>query len=115
MAGIINDGHSTRISFADFPVVEFCEKEVTPPGVEGGGANDTTTMKNTAWRTMQPKKLRTAAEASATVAYETVVYDTIIAMVNVNQLITVTFRALRRVWKMWERQSILYCLLPMRL
>ena len=91
MAGILNDGHPTRITFTDFPVVEFCEKEVTPPGVEGGGANDTTCMKNTVWRTMQPKKLKTLAEGGATVAYETVVIDTIVAMVNVNQLITVTF------------------------
>ena len=91
MAGILNDGRPTRITFADFPVVEFCEKEVTPPGVEGGGANDTTTMKNTTFRTMQPKKLKTLAEGGATVAYETVVYDKIIAMININQLITVTF------------------------
>ena len=51
----IDDGHSTTISFADFPTVKFWEKEVTPPGVDGGGPNDTTTMRNVILRTMAPK------------------------------------------------------------
>lgn len=43
----LDDGHSTRVSFADYPSVAFYEKTVTPPGVDGGGENDTTTMLNT--------------------------------------------------------------------
>lgn len=88
---IINDGHATLVTFADFPDVSFKEKTVTPPGIEGGGPNDTSTMHNLIWRTRQPKKLKTLTEGSMTAAYDPVVYDDIVAMINENQLITVTF------------------------
>lgn len=88
---VINDGFSTLITFSSNPAIKFKEKEVTPPSVTGGGANDTTTMRNTTWRTMAPKKLKSLGEASATVAYDPAVYLEIVTMVNVNQLITVTF------------------------
>lgn len=87
----IDDGFATLIAFADNPTVLFWEKEVTPPGVEGGGANDTTTMRNTAWRTRAPKQLKTLSECSFTAAYDPAVYDDIISMLNNNQLITITF------------------------
>lgn len=91
MSQRIDDGHSTTITFAQSPTVRFYEKEVTPPGMQGGGENDTTTMRNTTWRTKAPKKLVTLSSASLTVAYDPVVYDDVVAMVNVNQLITITF------------------------
>jgi len=87
----IDDGHSTTISFAEDSSVQMWEKEVTPPGIEGGGANDTTTMHNSVWRTKSPKKLKSLTDASFTAAYDPAVYDEIVAMLNVNQLITVTF------------------------
>jgi len=91
MSKRIDDGHQTLIGFAVNPSVKFYEKTVTPPGVDGGGENDTTTMLNTAWRTRAPKKLKTLSNASITVAYDPAVYPQIVAMVNVNTLITVTF------------------------
>ena len=87
----IDDGHPTIISFADDASVALYQKEVTPPGIDGGGENDTTTMENTVYRTKWPKSLITLTEASFTAAYDPAVYDEIIAMVNDNQLITVTF------------------------
>jgi len=87
----IDDGHSTTIAFANYPSVLFWEKEVTPPGVSGGGANDTTTMQNSVWRTMAPKQLKTLSNSSVVVAYDPDVYTDVVAMVNENQLITVTF------------------------
>ena len=94
--GIINDGHPTTISFAGGfsgtgGVLEMKEKELTPPGVEGGGPNDTTTMRNSTWRTKQPKQLLTLTDSTITVAYDPDVYNEILAMVNVNQEITITF------------------------
>lgn len=89
--GILNDGHSTIISFSADSSVSMKEKEVTPPGIDGGGANDTTTMRNTTYRTRQPKELVTLDEMSAMVAYDPDVYTEILAMINVNQQITVTF------------------------
>jgi hypothetical protein len=90
MSKRIDDGFSTIISFAAAPSVKFYEKEVTPPGISGGGANDTTTMRNIAWRTMAPKKLKTLSESSVVVAWDPAAYNDVLAMVQVNQLITVT-------------------------
>lgn len=87
----IDDGFATLIEFADDSDVQMWEKEVTPPGVDGGGENDTTTMRNTAWRTKWPKELITLSESSFTAAYDPAVYEEIIAMVNSNQQITLTF------------------------
>lgn len=88
---IMEDGHSTIISFSANPAVKFAEKEVTPPAVSGGGPVDTTTMRNQTWRTQGARKLKTLGQSSAVVAYDPLVYDQIVAMVNVNQQITVTF------------------------
>jgi hypothetical protein len=87
----VDDGFSTTITFADNPTVKFYEKGVTPPSIEGGGANDTTTMLNTTWRTRAPKKLKTLGEMSMTAAYDPEVYDDIVGMINNNQLVTVNF------------------------
>ena len=87
----IDDGHSTTVSFSSNPSVKLWEKQVTPAGMEGGGANDTTTMRNTTWRTRSPKKLKTLSECSFTAAYDPAVYTQILAMINLNQQITVTF------------------------
>lgn len=84
----IDDGFSTTI---DILAATLYEKTVTPPGVSGGGETDTTTMLNTAWRTRSPKKLKTLSPASFTAAYDPAVFGTIVAQVNLNQLITVTF------------------------
>lgn len=87
----LDDGHSTFLTFAENSSVKFYEKTVTPPGIKGGGPNDTTTMHNETWRTHAPKKLKTLSEGGASVAYDTAVYTQILAMINVNQLITIHF------------------------
>ena len=91
----IDDGHPTLISFAGegsgLVGVQMWEKEVTPPGIEGGGANDTTTMRNATWRTKAPKQLISLTDAGITIAYDPSLYDEMVAMVNVNQEIVVTF------------------------
>ncbi len=87
----MDDGYQTLLSFAADPTVLFYEKTVTPPGVDGGGEVDTTTMLNSTWRTRNPKALITLSEAALTVAYDPATYPEIIALVNVNNLITITF------------------------
>jgi len=91
MSERLDDGFATLIEFAEDSDVQMWEKEVTPPGVAGGGENDTSTMRNTTWRTKSPKGLVSLAESTLVVAYDPAVYDEIISMVNVNQLITITF------------------------
>jgi len=87
----IDDGFSTLIGFAANPNVKLWEKEVTPPGITGGGAIDTTTMRNTAWRTLSPKQLKSLTPCSFTAAYDTAVFVQLNTMIGVNQLITITF------------------------
>jgi hypothetical protein len=88
----IDDGHATLIEFSEAPNLKLYEKEVTPPGLDGAGGNNTTTMRNVEWRTFAPKKLKTMTELTASVAYATdAVYQDMPSLLQVNQLITVTF------------------------
>jgi len=89
--GRIDDGYQTLISFAADATVLLYEKTVTPPGIDGGGEVDTTTMLNATWRTRNPKALITLSNASMVAAYDPGVYPEIVALVNVNNLITCTF------------------------
>lgn len=86
----MDDGFSTIIELLTTGVTLY-EKTVTPPGVDGGGEVDTTTMRNTTWRTRWPKKLKTLSEASVTAAYDPADFDTLNDAINVNQQIKVTF------------------------
>ena len=88
---IMKDGFKTLITFAAQAGVEFCEKEVTPPGLDGGGEIDTTCMKNVTLRTKSPKSLITLTESSITASYDPLVYNKILSLINVNNLITITF------------------------
>lgn len=91
MSARLDDGFSTTITLANLPSVKLYEKEVTAPGMSGGGPIDTTTMRNSAWRTQAPKHLKTLTAIQCTVAYAAQVYDDLISQINVNQQITVTF------------------------
>lgn len=87
----IEDGFSTIISFALAPSVKFKEVTVTPPSVDGGGPVNTTTMRNTTWRTQNPKKLKTLGQMTSTVEYDPEAYNDVVALINQNGQITVTF------------------------
>lgn len=86
----LDDGFSTILHFAENPTVSFYEREVTPPGMDGGGATDVTTMRNNRLRTRSPKKLKTLTPMTLTVLYKSDVFDPdeVWAMINVNQQIT---------------------------
>ena len=85
---LLTDGFSTRITFGG---ITLYEKSVTPPGVDGGGEVNTTTMGTVTWRSKQPKALKTLTNCKATVAYASADYTTLVAQVNVVQTITITF------------------------
>ena len=87
----LDDGFSTKIAFAADPDVSFWEKTVTPPGIDGGDAIETTTMHNVTWRTMAARALKTLTDAATTVAYDPQVIDQINALINVEGWITVSF------------------------
>ena len=88
---MITDGYPTRIDFAADADVNLWEKVVQPPGMDGGGAINITTMLNATYRTSAPKSLISMTESSFTAGYDPAVYDDIIALINVNGLITITF------------------------
>lgn len=90
----IDDGFATTIAFSagTSGVTFLCyEKEVTPPGLSAEGPNDTTTMRNTLYRTKAPKSLVTMLPGSFVAAYDPEVIDEIVAMLGVNQSIVITF------------------------
>jgi hypothetical protein len=91
----IDDGYRTLITFSETPITLAWEKSVTPPGIDGGGSIDITTMRNgdgtTGWRTFAPKALKTLTESTATCAYDPEMYDECLDALQVNQLITITF------------------------
>lgn len=87
----IRDGHPTYIEFVSTPGLKIWEITVTPPGLDGGGENDTTTMRNVLWRTRQPKHLITLTEFSFVAAYDPAVYPQLLSALNVNQKFRVYF------------------------
>lgn len=87
----LDDGFSTQISFQNDPNVAFWEKSVQPPGLDGGDAIDTTTMLNTAWRTLRARQLVTLTEIAVVASYDPVVYSQILALVNVEGSVTIIF------------------------
>lgn len=88
----LDDGHATLIEFDLAPSVMFWEKEVTPPGMSAGGANDTTTMRNQVVRTKAPKKLKSMDDAAGVMSYDPSVYDDVWDdLIGKNGLITITF------------------------
>lgn len=87
----LDDGFSTIITLENLPTVKLYEKEVTPPGFTAGGPIDTTTMRNTAYRTMAPRRLKNLTPVNVVAAYATEAIEQIWAQIGVNQLITVTY------------------------
>jgi hypothetical protein len=87
----LSDGYQTLISMSAAPNTNFREKEVQPPGLDGGGMIDTTTMRNTRFRTRQPKHLVTADDITLHVQYDPDAYNTVLAIIQEVQTLTVTF------------------------
>lgn len=85
------DGHQTLVTFARDSDVNLWEKEVTPPGIDGGDEIETTTMHNVLWRTLRPRQLQTLTEASFTAAYDPNFYNQALSLVNQDDTVTVSF------------------------
>lgn len=71
--------------------INFWEKTVQPPAIDGGEPTDLTNMHNAFWRTSHPKILKTLGPTQASVGYDPNVVTTILGTVNVPGTITVTF------------------------
>lgn len=90
-AGImLRDGFSTLLTCALDADIEFWEKEVQPIGFDGGDPVDQTTMHNTTVRTKAPRTLIDVTEATVTAAYDPVMLDRILTLLNVATTWTIT-------------------------
>ncbi len=83
------DGYRTEVSILGTTNVSFWEKQVKPPGIDGGEAIDTTTMFNDAWRTKHPRSLKTLEPIQIMAAFDPDVYAQIFLLINKNTSITV--------------------------
>lgn len=104
----LDDGFSTTIELENNPVIKLYERQVTPPGVSAGGAIAITTMRNLAWRTNSPKKLKTLSPWSAVCAYATsAIYTAAVAQIGINQRLTISFAdgSSLRIWGWLEEVS----------
>lgn len=87
----LDDGFSTTIELENAPTIKLYEKQVTLPAINGGGPIETTTMRNLAYRTRSPKKLKTLGPINAVCAYATEAIPTLFAQIQVNQRIMISF------------------------
>jgi hypothetical protein len=78
----LTDGFKTEFAFALNPTISFWELTVQPPGVDGGEAINTTTMLNLSWRTMAPRALRTLTPSTVNAAYDPILYNDILSLIN---------------------------------
>ena len=93
LSGTLKDGLGTTISFADhaglFLVVD--PTSITPPGIDGGDAIETTSLSNSTYRTKYPRSLKEITDGTFTAAYDPDAWDDILSAINDNGLITFTF------------------------
>lgn len=92
-AGIkFEDGFSTKLSFARLVTSSFWEKEVGPPGIDGGDPIEITTMHSVAWRTLAARHLKTLTQFTITAAWDPVFYnDCINTLINYPGSATMSF------------------------
>ncbi len=87
----LKDGYQTLVTIGNDATLEIWEKSVTPPGLDGGEPVETSTMHNTTYRTMGSRTLITLTPITFTAAYDPEMYDTLLAVINAETTITVTF------------------------
>lgn len=87
---MLTDGFSTIVSFESSSIAIFV-RDITPPGFSAGGPIDTTSMRNTAWRTSIAKKLKSLSATHVVVALATEFIPLIRDQIGVNQLVRITF------------------------
>ena len=87
----LRDGYSTKITLSRDPNINFWERTVTPPGIDGGDSIEITTMHNDDWRVFAPRSLATLTEMTCSAAYDPQVYTEILGVLNLNDQITVRF------------------------
>lgn len=88
---LLKDGHPTKVAFARDPDISLWELTVKPPGVSGGDPINITTMHNVIWETKASQALQALTDGSLTFAYDPVVYNQILGLVNQEGSVTVRY------------------------
>jgi hypothetical protein len=86
-----DDGFGAFITFSGLAQLDIFEKDTGVPGLDGGDPIDTTTHHNVAYNTKAPRSLVDLTEFQVTAAYDPCVYDDLLAIVNIEKTITITF------------------------
>lgn len=87
----LEDGFSTKISFASNVTIEFWERTVKPPGIDGGDAIPTSTMHNVAVHTFAPRHLKKYDPITVMVNYDPKCLVDVNSLINVRDSITLKF------------------------
>jgi len=92
LAATLKEGLGTTITFAGHTfTLTIDPSSITPPGLDGGDAIDSTSLSNVLYRTKEPKSLIDVTDGGLTVFYDPAAWDDIVSAMNDNVLITVTF------------------------
>lgn len=86
---MLRNGYQTKISFAANADVNLWERQVTPPGLDGGDKIDTTTMFNSEAKTSSPQALYEMLDSGMVCGYDESVLPDIIDLLNVETTITI--------------------------
>jgi hypothetical protein len=84
-----DEGYQSLIAFAADPNLSFWETVVGAPGIDGGDPVPTTTMHNTAVRTLAPRQLKSHTPFQVQGKFSGGTIDEVYALINVNGWITV--------------------------
>lgn len=87
----LKDGYRSLVTFDADPDVSLFEMSVKPPGLDGGDKVDNTTFWNDTVRTYAARQLKEMTDGSMTCGYDPKVYTQLLALINVETLVTVLF------------------------
>ena len=87
----IETGYQFLIAFALDSDVEFWEKSVQPPSLDGGDMINISTQHNTEYRTFVTRSLVTVGNVALVVSYDPLCYTSIRSLINTNGSITIHF------------------------
>ena len=88
----IPDGYQSELTFASSPGAWFWEIDPKPPAIDGGEPIDTTTMLNSAWRTMSPQSLKKLDNIALKAAYDPDLINSLVSVLINNPADTITIR-----------------------
>lgn len=92
-AGIkLKDGYQSTITFAANSTISFWEKEITPPGLDGGEKVPQTTLLNNTFRTFASRGLYELSDVTVKAAYDPIIYSNVASIINVEGSISVKWK-----------------------